>query len=167
MMIFEQSAKGGIAMEQTRYFVNYDERPVIEDFKAKVNVYGEDGGGRVFLAAVAVGDTEDEAKEMAGRIVRMAEGEAWAKRRLAEIDDALEALGRGMDDALDSAKADRGRDMSQAFHEKTEGELKSIRTRNELLVVANLADRLENYRRTVSRMQAEREALRCLVGGGE
>lgn len=46
-MIFEQSAKGGITMKQARYFVKPEEKPVIEDFKARVNVYGteEEGGG--------------------------------------------------------------------------------------------------------------------------
>lgn len=154
-------------MEQTRYFINYDEKPVIEDFKAKVNVYGTAEGGRVFLAAVAIGETEEEARKMARKIVELMEREAWARRRIPEIDSTIEALEKGVDDALDAVKADRGRDMSQAFPEKPKGELKLMQTRNELLAIGNLTDRLENYRRTVSRLLTERETLYRLTGEGE
>ena len=150
-MVFEQSAKGGITMEQARYFVNYDEKPVIEDFKAKVNVYGTDEGGRVFLAAVAVGEYEAEAVKMARKIVELMEREAWAKRRMAEIDGAIEAL-------------DRGRDLSQAFPGRPEGEMQCMKTRNAIMAVNTLDDRIDNYRRTVSRLQTEREALYQMTG---
>ena len=155
-------------MKQARYFVKPEEKPVIEDFKARVNVYGtEEEGGRVFLAAVAIGDTEEEARERARNIVELKEREAWARRRIPEIDTILEALGKGVDDALDAVKADRGRDMSQAFPDKPKGELKMMQTRNELMATGNLTDRLENYRRTVSRLRAERETLYRLTGEGE
>ena len=155
-------------MKQARYFVKPEEKPVIEDFKARVNVYGtEEEGGRIFLAAVAIGESEEEAMERARNIVELKEREAWARRRIPEIDGTLEALGKGVDDALETVKADRGRDMSQAFPEKPKGELKLMQTRNELMATGNLKDRLENYSRTVSRLLTERETLYRLTGEGE
>lgn len=116
---------------------------------------------------MAIGESEEEARERARNIVELMEREAWARRRIPEIDGTLEALGMGMDDALDSAKADRGRDMSKAFPEKPKGELKLMQTRNELMATGNLKDRLENYSRTVSRLLTERETLYRLTGEGE
>ena len=154
-------------MEERTYFIKHDERATIQDFKAYVNIYATDGGGRVSLAATAVGDSEAEAMAMARHLVDLLTREGIARKRLEEIDGAIKGLDDGIADMMEQAGDNMRKDMMDIFPEKGEGEVKSITARHRLGCIDKVHELAENYLRTVRRLQTEREAILRTIGEGE
>ena len=154
-------------MDERTYFIRYDEKATIQDFKAHVNIYATDEGGRVSLAATAVGDSEAEATASARHLVDLLTREGIARKRLEEIDGVIKAHVEGITTLLERERDGISQDLSSLFPHKGEGEMRLVNTRHSLKRADDLAGLLDNFRRTVSRLQTEREAILCTIGEGE
>ena len=154
-------------MDERTYFIRHDEKATIQDFKAHVNIYAKDGGGRVSLAATAVGDSEAEAMDMARHLVGLLTREGVARRRLEEIDGAIGGLNAGIDEVLAQTRDRMAVDMEKLYPGRGEGETKSISNRHRLDCADDLGHLIDNYRKTMTRLQTEREAILRTIGEGE
>ena len=149
-------------MKNERYFVDKNERPATEDFKAKVSVFRETEGGGSIVSAVAQGETEIEARETAGDVAAGLNLLDLVRKRIAELDGRILDITKSMSESFSRTAAKVAAMMGEECPPGGE-DMIAVRTYAMLDIIRNEKTKMNNTERMLMQYQEERWTLLNLI----